>query len=279
VALRQPKARPTGEVGGENSITRGALRVVAEKTPRLHRSPFGRLTTNHYCEAVTKTLLIDNPVRVTAPTPRRFFAVLRVLMSLLVLAALVTQVTADLLHDSFTPSEYFSYFTIESSMMNVVVLLVGGVIAWRWHRDTALFTSVRVAILSYAVVTGLVYNLLLRNIPSDGGYEPPRWCNEVMHVWVPVFILLDWLLAPGRARVPWKRLWLVISYPIAWLAFTMIRGAITLWYPYPFLEPAGPGGILSVLAYILGIAAFIIAVASAAIGLARLTGRRVSAAS
>jgi len=264
----------TGENGTKNSVARGADPVIPEKLPRGHSFPYEHVTTSHYCEAVTKTLVIDSPVRVSAPTSRRAFAVMRVLVGLLVLAALVTQITADLLHDSFTPGEYFSYFTIESSMMNVVVLLVGGAIAWRWDRDTELFTSVRVAILSYAVITGLVYNVLLRNIPGDGGYEPPRWCNEVMHVWVPVFILLDWMLAPGRARVPWKRLWLVISFPLAWLAFTMIRGAITLWYPYPFLEPAGPGGIPSLLVYVVGIAAFIIVVASAAIGLARLTARR-----
>ena len=222
---------------------------------------------------------MDTPVRLGAPPVRRVSAVLRILVGFLVLSALVTQVTAELLHDSFKPGEYFSYFTIESSMMNVVVLLVGGALAWRWHRDTELFTSVRVAILSYAVITGLVYNVLLRNIPGDGSYEPPRWCNEVMHVWVPIFILLDWLLVPGRARVPWKRLWLVISYPLAWLAFTMIRGAIMGWYPYPFLEPAGAGGIPGVLVYVVGIAAFIIAVASAAIGFARLTAQRELVAS
>lgn len=203
---------------------------------------------------------------------------MRILVGLTVLAALVTQVTTELMHNSFKPGEYFSYFTIESSMMNVVVLLVGGTLALRWPRDPELFTSVRVALLSYAVVTGLVYNVLLRNIPGDGSYEPPRWCNEVMHVWVPIFILLDWLLAPGRARVPWKRLWLVISYPLAWLAFTMIRGGITGWYPYPFLQPAGPGGIPSVLVYVIGIAAFIIAVGSAAIGFAHLAARRERAA-
>jgi hypothetical protein len=156
---------------------------------------------------------------------------------------------------------------------------VGRLLTRHWRRDTELFTSVRVAILSNAVITGLVYNVLLRNIPGDGSYEPPRWCNEVMHVWVPIFILLDWLLAPGRARVPWKRLWLVVSFPLAWLAFTMIRGAITLWYPYPFLEPSGPGGIPSLLVYVIGIAAFIVAVASAAIGFARLSARHERAAS
>jgi hypothetical protein len=204
--------------------------------------------------------------------------VLRIAIGLLVLAALVTQIVSELAHDSFVPGEYFSYFTIESSMMNVVVLLVGGVLALGPRLDSELFTSVRVAILSYAVITGLVYNVLLRNLPGDGGYDPPRWCNEVMHVWVPIFILLDWILlgviqAPGRVPVPWKRLWLVVSYPLAWLAFTMIRGALTGWYPYPFLDPAGPGGIPSLLVYVVGIAAFIVAIASAAIGLARLAAR------
>jgi hypothetical protein len=222
--------------------------------------------------------VVDSPVRTDAAALRRVFGFLRIAVGLLVLAALVTQVTADLLHDSFKPGEYFSYFTIESSMMNVVVLLVGGSLALRGPRDTELFTSVRVAVLSYAVITELVYNVLLRNIPGDGSYEPPRWCNEVMHVWVPIFMVLDWLLAPGRARVPWKRLWLVVSYPLAWLAFTMIRGALTGWYPYPFLEPAGPGGIPSLLVYVVGIAAFIVAVASAAIGFARLTARADRAA-
>jgi hypothetical protein len=205
---------------------------------------------------------------------RRGAGILRLGAGLLVLSAIVTQVTADLLHRSFSPGEYFSYFTIESSMMNVVVLLVGGVLALRRQRDTELFTSVRVAILSYAVITALVYNVLLRDLPGDGGFEPPSWCNEAMHVWVPVFILLDWALSPGRLRVPWRRLWLVVSYPLAWLAFTMVRGAVTGWYPYPFLDPGGRGGIGSLLVYVIGIAALIVGIASLAIALDRLGARR-----
>ncbi|MBG6108199.1 Pr6Pr family membrane protein [Frigoribacterium sp. CG_9.8] len=222
---------------------------------------------------------VDAPAHTGVPTLRRVFAIARLMMGLLVLAALITQVVAKILNNAFTPGEYFSYFTIESSMMNVVVLLVGAFLALRLPRDTELFTSVRVAILSYAVITGVVYNVLLRNLPGDGSYEPPRWCNEVMHVWVPIFIVLDWFLAPGRVRVPFKRLWLVVSFPLAWLAFTMIRGAITGWYPYPFLQPAGPGGIPSLLIYIVGIAAFIVVVAAVAIGFAHITARREHTAS
>lgn len=229
---------------------------------------------------MTQPSVIETRAVVGAPSPfRRTVGILRLAIGLLVLAALVTQIADEVVFRSFIPGEYFSYFTIESSMMNVVVLLVGGALALRWRADTELFTSVRVAIFSYAVVTGAVYNVLLRNIPGDGGHEAPRWCNEVMHVWVPIFIVLDWLIVPGGVRVPWKRLWLVVSYPLAWLAFTMVRGAITGWYPYPFLEPGGPNGIPGVLIYVVAIAAFIVGLASAAIGYSRLRQSASAAAS
>ncbi|HEY8912947.1 Pr6Pr family membrane protein [Lacisediminihabitans sp.] len=212
------------------------------------------------------TTVSDSPLR-------RSFGALRLVLGLLVLSAIITQITDELLHDAFKPGEYFAYFTIESSMINVVVLLVGGMLALRGRAETEFFTSVRVAVLSYAVITAAVYNVLLRNIPSTG-YHGVQWPNEVMHVWVPIVIVLDWLFAPGRARVGWTRLWLVVSYPLAWLAFTMLRGAVTGWYPYPFLEPDGPGGILSVLVYVVGISVFILAVASTVIVVGRLDARR-----
>ncbi|WP_354569486.1 Pr6Pr family membrane protein [Glaciihabitans sp. UYNi722] len=222
---------------------------------------------------MTKTFPPALAVPTANPPLRRIFRVLRLALGLLILSAMITQIVDQVTHDAFKPVEYFAYFTIESSMMNVVVLLVGGLFALRMRRDTELFTSVRVAIFSYAVVTGAVYNLLLRGIPATG-YAGLQWPNEIMHVWIPIFIVIDWFVVPGRARAPWRQLWLVISYPIAWLVFTMVRGAVSGWYPYPFLEPSGRGGVGSVLVYIVGIAAFIIAIASIAIGLSRIGVRR-----
>lgn len=207
-------------------------------------------------------------------TVRKFVAVLRLAVACLIAVAIVTQITDEVVHGVFVAGEYFSYFTIESSLMNVVALAVGAVIGFRRSEDTELFTSVRVAIVAYAVVTGVVYNVLLRNLPSDGGLQAPHWPTEVMHVWVPIFIVLDWLLAPGAARVGWSRLWLVVCYPLAWLTFTLVRGGITRWYPYPFLEPAGPGGIGSVIVYVAAIAVFIVLIAAIAIMLARLRASR-----
>jgi hypothetical protein len=124
----------------------------------------------------------------------------------------------------------------------------------------------------YAVVTAVVYNALLRGIPTVG-YEGVQWPNEVLHVWVPIIIVLDWVLAPGRPTLAWKTLWITAAYPLAWVAFTLVRGFATGWFPYPFLEPAT--GFVSVCGYIVGIAVFIIGVGALAVWVSRV-GRRGS---
>ena len=213
----------------------------------------------------------------TTPTPlRRFTGVLRIAAGLLVLAAVVTQITDQLANDAFVPQEYFAYFTIESSLMNVVTLVVAGTYALRHAVDTTLLTSVRMAILTYAVVTGCVYNVLLRNIP-DTGFQGIGWPNDVLHVVIPIYIAVDWLISPGRVRLGWSAIWVAVSYPLAWVAFTLIRGIATGWFPYPFLRPEGPGGWGSVVLYIVGIASFIILLAALAILSTRGIRRRVGA--
>jgi hypothetical protein len=48
---------------------------------------------------------------------------------------------------------------------------------------------------------------------------------------------------------------LALAFPSAYLAYVILRGADTGWYPYPFLNPAHVGGYAGVAAYALGIAA------------------------
>lgn len=185
--------------------------------------------------------------------------VVRIVAALTLLVALVFQIVEKVANNDMVPQEYFSYFTIQSSMIAFVVLFTGGLMALRRPTDTVLYTTMRVSVLAYGVVTAVVYNLLLRNIPDQGFVSTP-WPGEIMHVWIPILIVLDWLLSPGRPALRWTALRIVVVYPLAWLAFTLLRGAATAWYPYPFLEPAT--GWLSVGAYIVGVAAFIVGVAA-----------------
>ena len=198
-------------------------------------------------------------------TLRHIAGILSIGAGVFVLAALITQITDQVSVGRFEPTEYFAFFTIQTAMINIVVMIAGGIMALRIDRDTQLYTAIRASIFSYALVTAAVYNLLLRDVPNDDGYIGPVWPNELLHVWIPIYIALDWLLAPGRVRVAWTTLWLAVSFPIVWVAVTMLRGAVTGWYPYPFLEPEGPNGVIGVVMYVLGISVFIITIAAVAV--------------
>ena len=196
---------------------------------------------------------------------RRTVGVLRLAAGLLVLAAIVTQISDQLGADAFVPAEYFSYFTIQSSMMNVVVLLVGGAMALTRASDSVLYTGVRAAAVVYAVVTAAVYNGLLRGAPpAPDQYIGVQWPNEVEHVWIPIFLLIDWIFSTGRARLGWRWLLVVVAYPLAWCAYTLLHGAIGAWYPYPFIDPA-TAGWASVVAYIVGLAGFMVVLGALAV--------------
>lgn len=193
---------------------------------------------------------------------------LRLLSSALVLASIATQVIDESIHNDFVAKEYFSYFTIQSSLINVVILALSGLAAVRLQRESPLVGVLRASVVSYAVVTAVVYNLLLRGLP-DEGYVGIQWPNEVIHVWVPLFLLVDWIVSPARPSLRMRDLRIVIIYPLAWVAFTLIRGLLDGWFPYPFLEPAGPAGWPGVAIYVLGIAAFIVAVSSGLVAISR----------
>jgi hypothetical protein len=53
---------------------------------------------------------------------------------------------------------------------------------------------------------------------------------------MPILVVADWLVEPPRHRLPrWTvAAWLV--YPLAWFVYTLARGAIIDWYPYPFVD-------------------------------------------
>jgi hypothetical protein len=211
----------------------------------------------------------------TNTTARRVVGTARLAAAVILSIALVFQITEKVINNDMIPQEYFSYFTIQWTMICIVVLAVGGLLALRHPVDTALYTTIRMSTLAYAVVTAVVYNVLLRGIPDEGFVVTP-WPGEIMHVWVPIFFVVDWLFSPGRPALPWKAIGIAIIYPIAWVTFTLVRGAIDGWFPYPFLEPET--GFLSVATYVVAISAFVIGLAALAIWYSRTRASRSSQA-
>ena len=48
--------------------------------------------------------------------------------------------------------------------------------------------------------------------------------------------------------------WLIV--PLAYFAYSLLRGAAVHWYPYPFLNPMHPGGYGRVVIYAVVLAVF-----------------------
>ncbi|MBW9092541.1 Pr6Pr family membrane protein [Microbacterium jejuense] len=190
-----------------------------------------------------------------------------------------------------TIANFFSFFTILSNASAAVVLLVAAIWFWTRGRDadrepTGLAVALA-AVSTYMIITGIVYNTLLRNVVLPQGSEPVWWSNEVMHLIAPLFLLADVFFGPLRRALPWRSLWWIVAFPIVWVVYTMVRGPLVtnpvsgdpFWYPYPFLNPNNPGGWPSVILYVIGIAIAIVAVASFVVWWGRRSADRAVVAS
>jgi hypothetical protein len=202
---------------------------------------------------------------------RTVFGVIRIIAAGVIIAAIVAQLVHSI---TLVPDvthflvNFFSYFTILSNALAAVALLIGAYYSFTRRRDPAWYNLSLAAVVTYMATTGVVYNLLLRNIPLDQGSTVP-WSNEVLHLIAPIYIVLVWILTPGKSALKWPSIWTIIAFPLIWSVYTMIRGPLVGWYPYPFLNPAQPGGYGAVAVYVVAIAGFIGLMACVVIALSR----------
>lgn len=131
---------------------------------------------------------------------------------------------------------FFSFFTIQSNIIAALVLLAGAILL---PRPTRTWDLVRGGAAIYMILTGVVYNTLLTDVDTLQTSDP--WANSVVHLILPVVMLVDFLIIPLAHRIRWREALAWTVYPILYLAYTLIRGPIVDWYPYPFLDPRSDG--------------------------------------
>jgi hypothetical protein len=162
---------------------------------------------------------------------------------------------------------FFSYFTILSNSAAVVALAVGGIALLTYRPGVP--DSVRGAVVAYMTVTGIIYAVVLQQA-AEGQLQP--WIDDVVHRLLPAFVFVDWLAVPTHRPLSFQavRSWLV--FPLAFVAYSLIRGPFVRWYPYPFLDPQ-IAGYAHVAAQTFVIGLVIAAVCFAVVWLGRLTRR------
>jgi hypothetical protein len=110
----------------------------------------------------------------------------------------------------------------------------------RFFRQPTVVT----AVTCYIVFVGFAYNLLLRHLWTPSGWR--LLLNESLHTLVPLLAALYWLLYVPRFHLRLRHLLWWLVYPLGYLALTMARGAVSDFYPYPFID-VGELGYLRVL--------------------------------
>ena len=203
-------------------------------------------------------------------------ASIRLITGFGLIGSVIWQVTDRTLNNNFRPFEYFAYFSIVGAVFAGALLLATGVRAFKQLEEGKRLEIARLSLTVAMIVVGVVYHALLADVASDvrdGYYVWPVFPNEFIHTYGPVLIVIDYLLSNKEFKLRMRAAFWVVAFPLLWLTFSVIKGIITNWWPYWFINTNGEGGVSGMLSYIAAIAFFFIILGFAVLGLTKLVQR------
>lgn len=152
--------------------------------------------------------------------------------------ALIGQLYLIIINRSSTIPEtlltYFSYFTILSNLIVAIslsVLLIGP--AGKWGRFFSRPSTLS-AITVYIAVVGIIYNTILRFLWAPQGFQ--RLVDEMLHLVVPVLFIIFWAVCVPKQHLKWGMVLPWMIYPLLYMVWTVVHGAFSNFYPYPFVD-------------------------------------------
>jgi hypothetical protein len=127
------------------------------------------------------------------------------------------------------------YFTILTNLL-CAVCMTAAFFSRSADRPSANLLS---ATTLYIATVGVTYALLLSHLFSFQGL--PWLSDRLLHYVIPVVYVAYWLIFVPKGTLRWTApvIWLI--YPLAYLVVSLVRGALTGWYPYPFINVATLG--------------------------------------
>ncbi|WFP60693.1 Pr6Pr family membrane protein [Mesorhizobium sp. WSM4904] len=152
---------------------------------------------------------------------------------------------------------YFSFFTILTNIAAVMVhasLLSPTGYAWfPAFAGRRIRTGVAVAI----TLVFIVYTTVLARLWAPEGLF--FLCDVLLHYVAPLVFVLWWLIAGADGSTRWRDISWWVIYPLAYLAYALIRAPFAGEVPYPFLDVAKNGAVsvavsaLTITALFLGL--------------------------
>jgi hypothetical protein len=130
-------------------------------------------------------------------------------------------------------ARFFSYFTI---LTNILVAVYFTAIVIQGNRRNRLLSSpgALTAIAGYITIVGLIYQIALRHLWQPEGQQ---WLvDELLHTIIPIAVIFFWYFNESSFPIRFQKIGTWLIYPLIYLFFILIRGALSNFYPYPFVN-------------------------------------------
>ncbi|HQU03370.1 MAG TPA: Pr6Pr family membrane protein [Acidocella sp.] len=165
---------------------------------------------------------------------------------------------------------FFGYFTILGNML-VASAFLAPFAAGRGRFFER--PGVRTAIAVYILVIAIVFHVLLRQLYHPVGLG--WYVNLLLHYIMPPLYILDWVLFVPKQNLRFSQIPYWLIFPLAYATATLAHGALSGYYPYPFLD-AGKYGYGRVLPNIAGLTGFFLLLSAGFVGVAKLPKRALA---
>lgn len=168
---------------------------------------------------------------------------------------------------------FFSFFTILTNALAAMAMLLPLIAGETGAGRFVSRPPVRTAIAGYIVIVGIVYFLVLRQLWSPEGWG--RTADQLLHYVTPILFVLDWLLFVPKGQTGWRLVDRSLLFPLVYMVWTLVHGAATKWYPYPFVD-VGKLDYADVLRNCGGLMLAFAAVTAILVGIDKLIARTTS---
>ena len=133
-----------------------------------------------------------------------------------------------------TICRFFAYFTIDTNILVALcftfIFLQTNSRLGRFFRKASTITAITI----YITIVGIVYNVVLRSTWDPQGMQ--KVVDELLHSVIPALLIIFWLVFVPIEQLKWQNAFPWLIYPLIYMAYAIIFGAFTEFYPYPFVD-------------------------------------------
>jgi hypothetical protein len=130
-----------------------------------------------------------------------------------------------------TVGNFLSYFTVQS---NIFVAVMSIFLLVKKPKRSKLLDRLEFISLVNITVTGLVYGIVLASLWEPTGLA--FIADILLHYITPGLYFFYWFFFYNKEHFDYSIIPTALIYPAIFLIYTLIRGPIVDFYPYPFID-------------------------------------------